>query len=58
MIQNFAWAIGYNVIAIQLAAGIVYPYFTLIPSMGAVLMSLSTIIVALNARLLKNQFKA
>jgi len=53
MIQNLAWAVGYNIIAIPLAAGILYPYFTLSPAMGAVLMSLSTVIVAINARLLK-----
>lgn len=57
MIQNLAWAVGYNVIAIPLAAGVLYPYFILSPAMGAVLMSLSTIIVALNAQLLKRQFK-
>jgi len=53
MIQNLAWAVGYNVIAIPLAAGILYPDFMLSPAMGAVLMSLSTVIVAFNARLLK-----
>ncbi|MBN8833697.1 MAG: copper-translocating P-type ATPase [Niastella sp. SCN 39-18] len=53
MIQNLAWAVGYNVIAIPLAAGVLYPYFTLSPAMGAVLMSLSTVIVAINASLLK-----
>ncbi|GAA4749150.1 hypothetical protein GCM10023229_32210 [Flavisolibacter ginsenosidimutans] len=53
MIQNLAWAVGYNVIAIPLAAGVLYPYFVLSPAMGAVLMSLSTVIVAVNARLLK-----
>ncbi len=53
MIQNLAWALGYNVIAIPLAAGILYPSFVLSPAMGAVLMSLSTIIVAVNATLLK-----
>jgi P-type Cu2+ transporter len=53
MIQNLAWAVGYNVIAIPLAAGVLYPHFTLSPAMGAVLMSLSTVIVAINARLLK-----
>jgi P-type Cu2+ transporter len=52
MIQNLAWAVGYNVVAIPLAAGVLYPYFTLSPAMGAVLMSLSTVIVAVNARLL------
>ena len=53
MIQNLAWAVGYNVIAIPLAAGVLYPTFMLSPAMGAVLMSLSTVIVAFNARLLK-----
>ena len=53
MIQNLGWAVGYNVIAIPLAAGVLYPYFTLSPAMGAVLMSLSTVIVAVNAKLLK-----
>ena len=53
MIQNLAWAVGYNVVAIPLAAGVLYPYFTLSPALGAALMSLSTIIVAINARLLK-----
>ena len=53
MIQNLAWAVGYNVIAIPLAAGVLYPYFTLSPAMGAVLMSLSTIIVAINAKMLR-----
>ncbi len=53
MIQNLFWAVGYNVIAIPLAAGILYPTFILSPAMGAVLMSLSTIIVAINAKLLR-----
>jgi P-type Cu2+ transporter len=53
MIQNLAWAAGYNVIAIPLAAGVLYPHFVLSPAMGAVLMSLSTIVVAFNAQLLK-----
>lgn len=53
MKQNLAWAIGYNVVAIPLAAGILYPYFMLSPAMGAVLMSLSTVIVAINARSLR-----
>ncbi len=53
MIQNLWWAVGYNVIAIPLAAGILYPQFVLSPAMGAVLMSLSTIIVAINAGLLR-----
>jgi Cu2+-exporting ATPase len=55
MIQNLAWAVGYNVIAIPLAAGVLYPTFMISPAMGAVLMSLSTVIVAFNARLLKLQ---
>ena len=53
MIQNLIWAVGYNVIAIPLAAGILFPKFMLSPAMGAVLMSLSTIIVAINAKLLR-----
>ena len=53
MVQNLAWAVGYNVIAIPLAAGILHPYFMLNPAMGAVLMSLSTVIVAINAQLLR-----
>lgn len=54
MIQNLAWAGGYNVVAIPLAAGILASRgFTLSPAVGAVLMSLSTIIVALNAQLLR-----
>jgi len=53
MIQNLTWAVGYNVIAIPLAAGVLYPNFMLSPAMGAVLMSLSTVIVAINARMLK-----
>lgn len=52
MIQNLVWAVGYNVIAIPLAAGVLYPHFMLSPAMGAVLMSLSTVVVAINARLL------
>lgn len=53
MIQNLVWAVGYNVVAIPLAAGVLYPTFVLSPAMGAVLMSVSTIVVALNASLLK-----
>jgi P-type Cu2+ transporter len=53
MVQNLIWAVGYNVIAIPLAAGILYPAFMLSPAMGAVLMSASTIVVAINAKLLK-----
>jgi len=56
MIQNLLWATGYNVVAIPLAAGVLYKYgFVLNPAIGAVFMSASTIIVAVNAQLLKKQ---
>ena len=54
MIQNLGWAAGYNLVAIPLAAGVLAPIgFTLAPAVGAVLMSVSTIVVALNAQLLR-----
>lgn len=54
MIQNLWWAAGYNIIAIPLAAGILFPLgIVLSPAVGAVLMSLSTVIVAINVKLLK-----
>lgn len=53
MVQNLVWAVGYNIIAIPLAAGILYPRFVLSPALGAILMSASTIVVAINAKLLK-----
>jgi Cu2+-exporting ATPase len=54
MAQNLIWATGYNVFALPLAAGILAPWGILLsPAMGAVLMSLSTVIVALNAQLLR-----
>ncbi|MCG6971868.1 MAG: copper-translocating P-type ATPase [Desulfobacterales bacterium] len=54
MVQNLVWATGYNFFAIPLAAGILYKWGILLgPAMGAVLMSLSTVIVAINARFLK-----
>jgi len=54
MIQNLIWATGYNVVAIPLAAGVLYSAgIVLSPALGAVLMSLSTIIVAINAKLLR-----
>lgn len=54
MIQNLIWATGYNVIAIPLAAGVLFTYgIVLSPALGAVLMSASTVIVAINAKLLK-----
>ncbi len=57
MVQNLFWATGYNVVAIPLAAGVLYPQFVLSPALGAVLMSLSTIVVAVNAQLLKKDLK-
>jgi Cu2+-exporting ATPase len=54
MLQNLGWAAGYNVVAIPLAAGVLAGVgVTLSPAVGAVLMSLSTIVVALNAQLLR-----
>jgi P-type Cu2+ transporter len=54
MLQNLAWAAGYNVAAIPLAAGVLaWAGLTLPPAVGAVLMSASTIVVALNAQLLR-----
>jgi Cu2+-exporting ATPase len=56
MIQNLIWATGYNVVAIPLAAGVLYSSgIVLGPAVGAVLMSLSTIIVAINAQLLRKK---
>ncbi|MFD2767127.1 heavy metal translocating P-type ATPase [Micromonospora eburnea] len=54
MVQNLAWAAGYNVVAIPLAAGaLAWAGVALSPAVGAVLMSASTIVVALNAQLLR-----
>jgi Cu2+-exporting ATPase len=54
MIQNLWWAAGYNIVAIPLAAGVLAPWGVVLPAaVGAVLMSLSTIIVAINAQLLR-----
>jgi Cu2+-exporting ATPase len=54
MVQNLLWATGYNLVAIPLAAGVLYGVgITLAPAVGAVLMSLSTVIVAGNAQLLR-----
>lgn len=54
MIQNLWWAAGYNIVAIPLAAGVLYwAGIVLAPAAGAVLMSASTVIVALNAQLLR-----
>lgn len=58
MIQNLIWATAYNAVAIPLAAGALYAWGIMIsPALGAALMSLSTVIVALNAQLLKKQLQ-
>jgi Cu2+-exporting ATPase len=58
MIQNLWWAAGYNIVAVPLAAGVLAGVgIILSPAVGAALMSLSTIIVAFNAQLLKRQIK-
>lgn len=58
MMQNLWWAAGYNIIAVPLAAGVLAGVgIILSPAVGAVLMSLSTVIVAINAQLLKKQIK-
>jgi len=55
MVQNLVWATGYNALAIPLAAGVLSPLgFTLSPALGAVFMSISTIVVAINAQFLRN----
>ena len=54
MLQNLWWAAGYNLVAVPLAAGVLAPIgITLSMEVGAILMSLSTIVVALNAQLLR-----
>jgi Cu2+-exporting ATPase len=54
MLENLTWAAGYNIVAIPLAAGVLAPWgVTLPPAVGALLMSISTIVVALNAQLLR-----
>ncbi len=54
MIQNLIWATGYNVVALPLAAGVLAPIGILLsPAVGALLMSLSTVVVAINANLLR-----
>ncbi len=53
MVQNLIWATGYNVVAIPLAGGVLFPLGIIMsPEVGAILMSLSTVIVAINAKLL------
>ena len=54
MIQNLIWATGYNVITIPLAAGILYNFGIILhPALGALIMSISTIVVAINSKLIK-----
>lgn len=56
MVQNLIWATGYNVVAIPLASGVLYSSGILLsPAVGAILMSLSTVVVALNAQLLRRR---
>ncbi len=58
MVQNFIWATGYNVVAIPLAAGVLFSAGILIsPAVGALLMSASTVVVAFNAQLLRRHLK-
>ncbi len=59
MVQNLVWATGYNIVALPLAAGVLAPWGILLsPAVGAILMSLSTIVVALNAQLLRRHVLA
>jgi Cu2+-exporting ATPase len=54
MRQNLLWATGYNVVAIPLAAGVLYSFgILLVPAVGAIFMTVSTIVVAANAQLLR-----
>jgi Cu2+-exporting ATPase len=56
MVQNLVWGTGYNVVAVPLAAGVLaWAGVILSPAVGAALMSASTIIVAVNARLLRSR---
>jgi Cu2+-exporting ATPase len=56
MTQNLFWAAGYNIVALPLAAGVLAPLgIVLSPAVGALLMSLSTVIVAINAQLLRRE---
>lgn len=59
MVQNLLWATGYNVVALPLAAGVLAPIgIELSPALGALFMSLSTVIVAINAQLLRREHLA
>jgi Cu2+-exporting ATPase len=54
MVQNLVWATGYNAVAIPVAAGVLAPWGVVLPmSVGALVMSVSTIVVAANAQLLR-----
>jgi Cu2+-exporting ATPase len=54
MVQNLWWAAGYNIVALPLAAGVLAPIGILLsPAVGALIMSLSTVVVAINAQLLR-----
>jgi Cu2+-exporting ATPase len=54
MLQNLWWAAGYNIVALPLAAGVLAPWGIVLPiAVGAILMSTSTVVVALNAQLLR-----
>ena len=54
MVQNLIWAAGYNIIAIPLAAGVGIPFKILLtPAIAAILMSVSTVVVSINAMLLR-----
>ncbi|MHB1319127.1 MAG: heavy metal translocating P-type ATPase, partial [Anaerolineae bacterium] len=56
MVQNLIWATGYNVVALPLAAGVLAPWGILLsPAVGAILMSVSTVVVAINAQLLRRE---
>jgi len=56
MVQNLIWATGYNIVALPLAAAVLAPLGVLLcPAVGALLMSVSTVIVALNAQLLRRE---
>ncbi len=58
MIENLVWATAYNVIALPIAAGALAPWGILLsPAVGAIFMSLSTVIVAINAQLLRRKQK-
>jgi P-type Cu2+ transporter len=54
MLQNVAWAVGYNAVALPIAAGVAAPIgLTIPPGLAAILMSVSTVVVVLNAQLLR-----